>query len=139
MALLVLSAAAPADRPESYKVDENYVAVRVDVLSVMNVAEDNLAKCELALDGAQEDLQEQAGEIEALRTAAAELGRQKAALAAHVTILEQALARGPTVSSEIAQSLEAMDEELACAGCWALGTLQCVGLAWVFNQADFRR
>ena len=40
--------------------------------------------------------------------------------------------------ASFADNLEAMDEELACAMCWGLGTLQCVGLAWIFNQEAMR-
>jgi hypothetical protein len=129
MALLAVAAAAP-----SYEVDEDYIAVRKDVLAVMDAAEQNLARCEPALQAAQDDLRALKTEADGLRAAARELQSQKALLEAHVTALETVLQREPG----FAEGWERVDGPLGLAAGWGLGTAQCVGLAWVFNQDGFR-
>jgi len=134
---VVLLLAAP-DQPPSYEIDDDYVAVRRDVLAQMNASDVNLPECEKALSGAQKGLQEAEEQIKGLRAAIDQLTTQKTWLEAHVRGLEEALGRGPTVGESLVAGWEDVDAAVACGGCWALGTAQCLGLAWIFNQEGMR-
>lgn len=119
MRLVMVLLATAVTLPPTYEVDEDYIAVRRDVLAIMDAAEQNLALCEPALQAAQDDLRALQTEVDGLRAAAEELRAQKA-------VLEPGFAEG-------------WEAPLGLAVGWTLGTAQCVGLAWVFNQDDFRR
>jgi hypothetical protein len=131
--LVLLATTGPDAGPPTKPGDEHYTQVRKDVLAAMNAADINLPKCESALASAQKDLQTAAQVMTELKAAADELARQKATLEAALTGAAQA--QTPTWLT----ALEDVDAPVACAGCWALGTAQCVGLAWVFNQSEFKR
>jgi len=128
--LVLLATTGPDNGPPTKPGDEHYTQVRKDVLAQLNAADVNLPKCESALISAQKDLQAAAQALKDLKTAADELQAQK-------TVLETAL----TKATQTREStwIEDVDAPVACAGCWTLGTAQCVGLAWVFNQPGFQR
>lgn len=126
--------AMAGDLPPSKPLDDNYTAVRKDVLAKLNAADVNLAKCEARLQKAQEDLRAARDHIAELDAAARELQSQKTLLEAHITTLETMLGREPT----FIEGWEQVDGPLGLATGWGIGTLQCVGLAWVFNQEGFR-
>lgn len=128
-----------ATLPPSYKVDDDYTAVRNDVLAQMNAADKNLPKCEAKLDKAQDDLLRLRVHADELRAATRELGEQKRLLKAHITALETVLQRGPTYGDQFVTTWEQIDGGVGLATGYALGTAQCVGMAWVFNQPEFRR
>lgn len=133
-----LLTAMAGDLPPTKALDDDYTAVRKDVLETMNLADINLPKCEAGLDEAQNDLQAAQAHIVELEAAARQLQSQKALLEAHITALETVLQRQPTYGEQFAGGWEQIDGPLGLATGWTLGTAQCVGLAWVFNQEGFR-
>ena len=126
LALLIVSTLPPT-KP----VDENYTAVRNDVLAQMNAADVNLPKCEEALDEAQKELQRAKVEMIELRAAAEALKQQNEILKA---LIDNRPATGGFV-----EAWEQIDGPVGLTLGWGIGTLQCVGLAWVFNQDGFTR
>jgi hypothetical protein len=130
-----MALAIVAGLPPTKPVDDDYTAVRKDVLAKMNLADINLPGCEAGLAKAQNDLQAAQAHIVDLEAAARELQSQKALLKAHITALETVLQREPG----FAEGWEEVDGPLGLAVGWGVGTAQCVGLAWVFNQKGFRR
>lgn len=135
---LALVIALAAALPPSYEVDENYVAVRKDVLAQMDAADKNLPKCEAGLTKAQEDLQTAQKHIDELQAKARELQQHKALLEAHITALETVLQREPSYGDQFVRGWEEVDGPVGLAVGWSVGTFQCIGLAWVFNQDGFR-
>jgi hypothetical protein len=127
----LLAATGPDNGPPTKVVDEHYTAVRKDVLAQMNVADINLPKCESALAGAQVELKKAAVQLDEMERAAQTLQAQKMLLEAHVTTLETLIARQRSDFSDV---WEQVDGPLGLAVGWGVGTAQCVGLAWVFNQ-----
>lgn len=131
---LILATTLPPTRP----VDDDYTAVRKDVLEKMNLSDINLPKCEKALAGAQDELVAAAAQVAELRAAATALQDQKTLLTAHIAALETVLQRGPSVGDQFAMGWERVDAPLGLALGWGIGTAQCVGLAWAFNQPSMR-
>jgi hypothetical protein len=127
----LLAATGPDNGPPTKPVDEHYTAVRKDVLAQMNVADINLPKCEAALKDAQAELKKAAVQLDEMERAAQTLQAQKMLLEAHVTTLETMLQRQ---QSQFADVWDQIDGPLGLAVGWGVGTAQCVGLAWVFNQ-----
>lgn len=132
--VLLTLAAGPDDGPPVKDKPGPYVEVRRDVLDQLNLSDLNLPKCESALKKSGEELLAAADDIKKLREAVKALEKQKQELEAYATQLEAA--KDP---SRIKKGWETVDGSLGLGIGWALGTAQCVGLAYVFNQPAFRR
>ncbi len=151
---MTLLAAQPADAPRVKKIegDDAYVAVRVDAFVAMEAAETNLPICEKSLGQAQKDLGAAQAHVDELHAAAKALEQQKQDLEAHITRLESVIKRyedytntlvqlaehnDPSVVDQIGDGWEEVDGTVGLVAGWTVGTLQCVGLAYVFNQPAF--
>jgi len=117
MTRMILLTILVATLPPTYNVDDDYTAVRKDVLAQMNLADINLPLCEARLEKAQEDLQAAEANIAELRE----------------TVLR------PTYGQQFSRGWEQVDGPLGLTTGYVLGTAQCLGMAWVFNQPEFRR
>jgi len=129
---------ADDDQPPAYDIDDDYVAVRRDVLANLNAADINLPKCETALDEAQGELVRGQENIDKLSGVIDTLQSQKRVLEAHITALETVMQREPTYGDQFVRGWEKADGPLGLLVGWGVGTAQCIGLAWVFNQEGFR-
>lgn len=143
-----------ADSPRVKKIegDDAYVAVRADAFVVMEAAETNLPVCEKSLSQAQTDLGKAQAHVDELHAAAKALERQKKDLNDHITRLEHVIKRyedytntlnqlaehnNPSVVDQLGDGWEEVDGTVGLVSGWAVGTLQCIGLAYVFNQPAF--
>lgn len=139
MSRLILALVILSLLPPTKPVDDDYTAVRKDVLESLNLADINLPKCEAALAASRDEIVAAQLQIAELRAAAETLQKQKTALEAHITGLESALNREPSYGDQFVRGWERIDGPVGLGVGWGLGTLQCVGLAWVFNQDAFRK
>lgn len=141
--LIAMLAATPAG-PRVKKIydDEDYVAVRVDAFMAMEAAETNLPICEKSLSQAQKDLGQAQAHVDELHAAAKALEQQKKDLEAHITRLESLVKiyenKSDRIVDQIGQGWEEVDGTVGLVAGWAVGTGQCIGLAYVFNQPAFR-
>lgn len=147
-AMTMMSTAGPSDGPASKPIEDDpaYVAVRRDVFEAMNVADINLPKCEASLTDAQSELRRAQTNIDELKAAAEALKTQKQQLLAHIADLDAVIARYRDYTAALTAMApdpptwwEEHDATIALVGGWAVGTLQAVGLAWVFNQPALRQ
>ena len=139
--IIILALTAQTAGPPTKPLDQDYTAVRQDVLAQLNLSDLNLPVCEKSLVMAQGELERAQINIDDLKKAADELQTQKRVLEDHVLKLESLLAHHETrdtAAATMVRGWEQVDAPLACAACWAMGTGQCVGLAWIFNQNGFR-
>lgn len=154
IATMTMMAAAPADGPRVKKIegDDAYVAVRVDAFVTMEAAETNLPICEKSLSQAQVDLGQAQAHVDELHAAAKALEGQKKDLEDHITRLENVIKRyedytntlvqlqehnKQSVVDQLGDGWEEVDGTVGLVSGWAVGTLQCIGLAYVFNQPAF--
>lgn len=140
VAAFIIAAAgvdADDDRPPAYVVDSDYTAVRNDVLSRLNAADDKLPACEAALNAAQSDVVALKADGDAARAAVDQLRASVDDHRRHIEYLQSVV---ESLRASSTPSLwEDVDGALGVAGGYALGTGMCVGLAWVFNQPAFTR
>ena len=135
----ILLTTMTSNLPPTKPIDDDYTAVRKDVLAKMNLADINLPLCESGLKSAQDELMDAEVRLARMRQAAEELQQQKLTLEAHITALETVLQRPPSYGDQFVMGWERVDGPVGLGVGWGVGTLQCVGLAWVFNQEAFRR
>lgn len=138
MTRLALVLSLVATLPPAKPLDDDYVAVRKDVFQKLEAADANLPVCEQALARAQEQLQAAQLNINDIKAAGDELQRQKKVLDAHVQNLESIIT-GYTDENAFVAGWEEVDGVLGIGLGYVIGTGQCIGLAWVFNQPGFRQ
>lgn len=105
--------------------EPGFVIVPDEMFVVLNAAEGNLEICEKSLTIAATTLVEAQANIDELHLAAITLQQQ-------VKILQGM--PGPTVGDQATRAWEEVDGVAGLLAGWAVGTGQCIGLAWVFNQ-----
>lgn len=114
--------------------DDGYTAVRDDVLTRLNTESKLLGECQTALRAGQDDVRRQTAVARDYERAVAELRRQKAELLEHAQALRELAA---TADDDGSWSWEDIDGGVGLGTGYVLGTAQCLGLAWAFNQPAF--
>lgn len=112
--------------------DDGYTAVRDDVLATLNAESKLLGECQGELRAAQDDVRRQTAVARDYQTAVAELRRQKAELVEYARLVRD-LAPAP----DGGWGWEDIDGSVGLGTGYVLGTAQCLGLAWAFNQPAF--
>lgn len=135
--MLFLAGVGPAVKAVD---DDGYVPVRADVFRAMNLAEENLPKCEASLAGSEAEIVRGQAAVDDMTTTIARLRAHNKELNDHITYLEGVIKtdREPDVVDRIGAGWEAVDGTAGLFTGWGVGTVQCLGILYVLNQPAFR-